>query len=86
MLQIKRDTNPHDYKIADLHLANPNNFQLKLKVVDRISETQLRVSEKVIDFSESIKICFKIIINEISSIGVYFVIGICFVFYIFIST
>ena len=86
MLQVKRDTNPHDYKIVDLHFANPNNFQLKLTVVDRISETQLRVSEKVIDFSKSIKICFKIIINEISSIGVYFVIGICFVFYIFIST
>ena len=44
-IKIKRDIN-QDFKIVYLHLSNLNIFQL-LEVVDRASETQLQVGEKL---------------------------------------
>ena len=48
MLKIKCDINQQDLKRVDLHLnfnlSNLNNFH-SLEVVDRVSETQLQVSE-----------------------------------------
>ena len=46
MLKIKRDINKHDFKLNLLTsiLSNLNNF-LSLEVVDRVSETQIQVSE-----------------------------------------
>ena len=48
MLKIKRNSNQQDLKIAYLTsvLSNLNNFH-SLEVVDRVSETQLQVSENL---------------------------------------
>ena len=42
MVEIKRNTNQQDFKIIHLHCENMNNFQ-SLKVVDHVSETQLKI-------------------------------------------
>ena len=44
MLKIKCDINQQYLKRVDLFLSNVNNFQLN-EDVDRVSETQLQVSE-----------------------------------------
>ena len=44
MLKIKCDINQQDLKRVDLFLSNLNNFH-SLEVVDRVSETQLRVGK-----------------------------------------
>ena len=47
MSKLKRDNDQQDFKIVDLHcrpLSNMNDFH-PLEVVDRVSETQLQVSE-----------------------------------------
>ena len=46
MLKMKFDINQQYLKTVDFHLANLNNFH-SLKVVDRVSETQLQVGEKI---------------------------------------
>ena len=44
MLKIKCDINQQYLKTVDTILSNPDNFH-SLEVVDRVSETQLQVSE-----------------------------------------
>ena len=44
MLKIKSDINRQDLIRVDLHFSNLNDFH-SLEVVDRVSETQLRVGE-----------------------------------------
>ena len=44
MLKIKRDISQQNLKTVNLHLSDLNNFH-SLEVVDRVSETQLQVSE-----------------------------------------
>ena len=44
MLKIKCDINQQDLKRVDLLLSNLNNFH-SLEVVDRVSETQVRVGK-----------------------------------------
>ena len=44
MLKIKCDINQQDFKIVDRHFAKSEYFSLT-KVVERVSETQLQVSE-----------------------------------------
>ena len=43
---MKRDINQQDFKIVDFHhyMSNPNYFH-SVEVVNRVSETQLQVSE-----------------------------------------
>ena len=42
MLKIKCDINQHYLKTIDLHIVKPEEFSL---TVNRVSETQLQVSE-----------------------------------------
>ena len=44
MVKIKCDVNQQDLKRVDFHFVYLNNFH-SLEVVDRVSETQLQVSE-----------------------------------------
>ena len=44
MLKAKPDLNQEDFTIGELHLSNLNNFH-SLELVNRVSETQLQVSE-----------------------------------------
>ena len=44
MLKIKHDINQQDFKIDDLHFVKYEYFH-PLEVVDRVSETQIQVSE-----------------------------------------
>ena len=44
MLKLKYDINQQGLKIIDLHFAKSQKFY-SLEVVDRVSETQLQVSE-----------------------------------------